>query len=288
MMDAATLRAEAEVLARSLPGLNLQARAADTAHLGAAGRKRAGTGEQFWQYRHYAQEDAAQRIDWRRSGRGDDLFVRETELETSRTVLFWCDPHAGFDWSGEPARLHKADAARISMLAAALLLSKAGERIGALGSGRTPGFGRAAGDKLAEDLLAKTAQGFPPPPKSQSIFVIASDFYDPVDVWRDRLAPLAGTSKEGILLAISDPIEETFPWRGRVRFSRPGGSLFRIFGRAETIREEYVQRYTAHFEALENMAAGMGWQLVRHSTGSPLQRCASDLKQALELFGARL
>ena len=101
-------------------------------------------------------------------------------------------------------------------------------------------------------------------------------------------APRAGTSKEGILLAISDPIEETFPWRGRVRFSRPGGSLFRIFGRAETIREEYVQRYTAHFEALENMAAGMGWQLVRHSTGSPLQRCASDLKQALELFGARL
>ncbi|WP_233356117.1 DUF58 domain-containing protein [Henriciella aquimarina] len=288
MMDAATIRAEAEVLARSLPGVSLNARAADTAHLGAAGRKRAGTGEQFWQYRHYAQEDAAQRVDWRRSARGDELYVRETELETARTVLFWCDPHKGFDWAGEPARLHKADAARIVMLAAGLLLSKAGERIGALGSGRTPGFGKAAGDKLAEDLVSRRGENFPPPPKSQSIFVIASDFYDPVEVWRDRLAPLAAKSKEGVLLAVNDPMEASFPWKGRVRFSRPGGNLFRIFGRAETIREEYLERYQAHFEALETMAAGMGWQLVRHSTGEPLQRAAAAMKQSLELFGARL
>ena len=38
--------------------------------------------------------DTAQRIDWRRSARGDDVFVRETELETARTFLFWCDPSA--------------------------------------------------------------------------------------------------------------------------------------------------------------------------------------------------
>ena len=288
MMDAATLRAEAEALARALPGVGLNARAADTAHLGAAGRKRAGTGEQFWQYRHYAHEDAAQRIDWRRSARGDDLYVRESELETSRTVLFWSDPHQGFYWSGEPTRLHKADAARICMLAAGLILSKAGERIGALAGSRAPSFGKAAVDKLAEDLTSGNGEAFPPPPRYQSIFVIASDFYDPIDVWRDRLAPLAAKSKEGVLLAVRDPIEEAFPWKGRVRFSRPGASLSRIFGRTESIREDYLARYKAHFEALEALAAGMGWQLIRHSTGTPLQRCASDLKQALELFGARL
>lgn len=288
MMDPATLRAEAEVLARSLPGINLQARAADAAHLGAAGRKRAGTGEQFWQYRHYTHEDAAQRVDWRRSARGDELFVRETELETARTVLFWCDPHPGFDWSGEPSRIHKADAARIIMLSAGLLLSNAGERIGVLGSGRSAGFGRAAGDKLAEDLVASQAAGFPPPPKTQSIFVVASDFYDPVPIWRDRLARLATRSGEGILLAVSDPMEEQFPWRGRVRFSRPGGKLFRIFGRAESIRDDYVRRYTRHFEELEQLAGSMGWQLLRHSTGTPLHHSGASLKQALERFGARL
>ncbi|MEQ9317475.1 MAG: DUF58 domain-containing protein, partial [Henriciella sp.] len=267
-MDLATIRAEAEVLARSLPGLNLKARAADAAHLGAAGRKRAGTGEQFWQYRHYAHEDAAHRVDWRKSARGDELFVRETELETARTILFWCDPHKGFNWTGQASRITKADAARIIMLAGGMLLSRAGERVGVLGSGRSASFGQAATEKLGEDLYQQGQTGFPPPPRSKAIFVVASDFYDPIEIWRERIGTLAGRSDEGILLAISDPTEENFPWQGRTRFSRPGAQLFRIFGRAETVREDYLARYRSHFEALENLAAGMGWQLVRHSTGN--------------------
>ncbi|MEO0451746.1 MAG: DUF58 domain-containing protein, partial [Pseudomonadota bacterium] len=108
MISLSTLRADAEALARQLPGLSLQAAAADLVHPGAAGRKRAGSGEQFWQYRRYAQTDAADRIDWRRSARGDEYFVRETELETARTILSWVDPNAGFDWSSDPGRETKA------------------------------------------------------------------------------------------------------------------------------------------------------------------------------------
>ena len=287
-MKLEALRAEAEAVMRALPGVNLKARAADAAHLGAAGRKRAGTGEQFWQYRHYSQEDTAQRIDWRRSARGDDVYVRETELETARTILFWCDPQEGFDWSGTPERRTKADTARILMLANGLMLSKAGERIGVLGSARKASFGKAAADKLGEDLLASGSSQFPPPPRSRAIFALASDFYDPIDVWRERLAPLARASKEGILIALSDPIEENFPWQGRVRFSRPGTPLFRLFGRAETIREQYLERFAAHAAAIENLAASFGWQYVRHSTSDDITYGAADLKQAFEAFGARL
>jgi uncharacterized protein (DUF58 family) len=287
-MELEALRAEAERVVRALPGLSLKARAADAAHLGGAGRKRAGTGEQFWQYRHYSQEDSAQRVDWRRSARGDDLYVRETELETARTVLFHCDPHQGFDWSGSSDRLTKADAARIQMLASGLLLSKAGERIGVLASQRKPSFGKAAADKLAEDLLNVSPQYLPPPPRTPAIFVVASDFYDPVDVWRDRLAPLASRSKEGILLCVTDPVEESFPWRGRVRFSRPGAELFRIFGRAESVRDAYLEKYQTHMREMEALAAGLGWQFVRHSTRQDIELGSAALKQAFERFGVRL
>lgn len=287
-MDLEALRAEAEDIVRAVPGLNLKARAADAAHLGAAGRKRAGTGEQFWQYRHYSQEDTAQRIDWRRSARGDDIYVRETELETARTILFWCDPHAGFDWSGDAGRRTKADTARILMLANGLMLSKGGERIGVLGSGRKPSFGKASADKLGEDLLNSGSAQFPPPPRARAIFAIASDFYDPIDIWRDRLAPLARASKEGVLISFSDPVEESFPWKGRVRFSRPGAPLFRIFGRAETIRETYLERFRAHAAAIEQLAISFGWQHVHHSTGDDILHGAGALKQAFETFGARL
>ena len=129
MISLSTLRADAEALARQLPGLSLQAAAADVIHPGAAGRKRSGSGEQFWQYRRYAQTDAADRIDWRRSARGDEYFVRETELETARTILSWVDPHPGFDWSSDPGRETKADRARTVLLAQSILFAKQGERI---------------------------------------------------------------------------------------------------------------------------------------------------------------
>ncbi len=40
------LRAEAEALARQLPNLNFKAEASEAAHIGSAGRRRAGNGEQ--------------------------------------------------------------------------------------------------------------------------------------------------------------------------------------------------------------------------------------------------
>jgi hypothetical protein len=104
------LKAEAVALAGDLGTLTTRARAASAAHLGSAGRRRSGTGENFWQYRRHTQEDGAERIDWRRSAREEHLFVRETELETARTFLFWVDPSPGFNWSSDPKILTKRTA----------------------------------------------------------------------------------------------------------------------------------------------------------------------------------
>ena len=286
MISLSTLRADAEALARQLPGLSLQAAAADIIHPGAAGRKRAGSGEQFWQYRRYAQTDAADRIDWRRSARGDEYFVRETELETARTVLFWTDPHAGFDWSSDPGRETKADRARTVMLALAILLAKDGERIGLLSGTRPASLGKAAADRVAEDLLSVQSPQIEPP-RGQSMAVIASDFYDGVDAWRSRLAPLAARCREGVLLAVSDPIEHDFPFRGRTRFSRPGTPLDRLFGRAETVRDTYLERLTRHEADLQALAASMGWALIRHRTDQKALRGAAALQATLEQFGGK-
>ena len=163
MISLSTLRADAEALARQLPGLSLQAAAADVIHPGAAGRKRSGSGEQFWQYRRYAQTDAADRIDWRRSARGDEYFVRETELETARTILSWVDPHAGFDWSSAPGRETKADRARIILLAQGIVFAKQGERIGLISGSRPPSLFKNAPDRRAEDMLRALAEQREPP-----------------------------------------------------------------------------------------------------------------------------
>jgi uncharacterized protein (DUF58 family) len=286
MTPAADLRAEAERLARQLPGLNFKAEASEAAHIGSAGRRRAGTGETFWQYRRHAQEDDAGRIDWRRSAKGNDLFVRETELETARTVMFWADDHPGFRWKGEGDLRTKAEEAILLMLTMAIPMSREGERIGSLGSGRRPSFGKRALDRLTTDLLRGTNGLFPAPPRAAATLIVASDFYDPIPEWSARLAPLAAKCPEGVLLAVSAPVEVDFPYEGRVKLSRPGAAIDRVLGRAETVREEYQQRFAAQREGLETLARRMGWGFASHVTGSPAIQSAARLKAELERFGA--
>lgn len=281
----ADLRAEAESLARQLPGLNFKAEASEAAHIGSAGRRRAGTGEQFWQYRRFMQEDAPDRIHWRRSAKGSDLFVRESELETARTVLFWADDAAGFRWKGAGDLRTKAEEAILLMLTMSILMSKDGERVGALGSGRTPSFGKRAVERLMEDLLRGTKGAFPPPPKASATMIVASDFYDPLLGWQAKLAPLAGRCPEGVLLAVSAPVEIAFPFEGRTKLSRPGTGEERILGRAETMRDEYMRRFTEQREGLSALAARLGWGLVTHVTGSPALSGAARLKAEIERFG---
>lgn len=287
MTPASDLRAEAESLARQLPGLNFKAEASEAAHIGSAGRRRPGTGEEFWQFRRYAQEDAADRVDWRRSAKGNELYVRETELETARTVLFWCDDSAGFRWKGEGDLRTKAEEAQLLMLAIGILMSKDGERIGALGSGRAASFGKRAIERLTDDLARGTGGAIPAPPASAATMILASDFYDPITEWQARLSPIAGKCPEGVLLAVSAPIEESFPFEGRVKLHRPGAGVERILGRAETLREDYLRRFAEHREGLRKLASQMGWRFISHTVGQPSLHGAARLKAQVESFGAK-
>src|SRR5690348_14410584 len=79
-------------LAARIPRLILEARrVASTVIHGLHGRRRAGSGETFWQYRHFTSGEPAQNIDWRRSARDDHLYVREREWEASHTIWMWAD-----------------------------------------------------------------------------------------------------------------------------------------------------------------------------------------------------
>ena len=78
---------QARSLAETMPRLILESRriAATVIH-GLHGRKRAGPGENFWQYRRFVSGEPARRVDWRRSARDDNLYVREQEWEAAHRV----------------------------------------------------------------------------------------------------------------------------------------------------------------------------------------------------------
>src|SRR4051794_38544970 len=79
-------------LARRLPALVVAAKdVAATVMYGVHGRRRAGVGETFWQFRPFVMGESTGRIDWRRSARDDRVYVREREWEAAHTVWVWID-----------------------------------------------------------------------------------------------------------------------------------------------------------------------------------------------------
>jgi uncharacterized protein (DUF58 family) len=258
-------RSEAEQLAGFLPGVLLEARRLAAYSPGVHGRRRAGIGESFWQFRDHRPEDGVRLVDWRRSARGERLYVREREREAAQTALFWLDPDPGFDWASQTKWPSKKRRALVMCLALASLLARAGERVGALGANQTRNGPRAM-ERLAIDLMSPQAST-PPAPQGRPIVVLASDFYAPAHDWGARLKTCAQSGVAGAILMIADPAEEDFPYRGRTQFEEPGGARRKVlFGRAESAQDEYRLRLSAHRAAMRQAAQGLGFLPILHRT----------------------
>ena len=142
---ATSLREQAETLAEVLPPLVTEAEhVARTVAQGLHGRRRAGMGETFWQYRRFREGDTASSVDWRHSARTSHLYVREKEWEAAESVWIWRDGSASMDYASDFAPCSKRDRATVLALALSSLLVQGGENIAPLGTGTLPATGRTA------------------------------------------------------------------------------------------------------------------------------------------------
>ena len=262
------LQYEAEALGAGLAPLLVNAeRLAAAVSLGVHGRRKAGMGESFWQFRRYTPEDSASAIDWRQSAKSQNLFVREREWEAAQSVWFWCDASAGMQFAS--GKVTKAERAKLLGLALASLLVRGGERVALFGELQAPASSRAALRRIGQTLIAQ-ANGPPLPPDSaiakNAQFVWFGDFLSPVGVIETTLRRLSRSAVTGQLVHIIDPAEEDFPYSGRVRFEDSAGLLNETIGRAETVAGAYRARFRAHAETVGALARRLGWSYIAHRT----------------------
>src|SRR5262249_36048501 len=209
------------------------------------------------------------------------------ELETARTFLFWADPSAGFHWSSAETVPFKADRALLLCMALAGALSRSGERCGALGGGRGAVSGARASGRGGEDIRNfQPGIPFPRPPKDTAAVVICSDFYSSLEDWRSALTPVAAKCRDGVLLQVCDPIEENYPFNGRVRFFRPGQDRERLIGRAESIRDGYLDRFAQRRKDMIDLAAEIGWRFLSHATREEARTPLGNLAYGFTAGGA--
>ncbi|MFX0542136.1 DUF58 domain-containing protein [Roseovarius sp. S4756] len=286
-LPAADLRARAEAEAARLPALLARAdRLAGAVLLGEHGRRRAGLGDDFWQYRPVQEGDQRRQVDWRRSARSDVEYVREREWQIAQTVMLWVDPAASMRFTSDAALPEKADRAQLLALAAAIVLDRGGERVGLSGHALPPRRGAAQIARLAailtgaegsEDYAAPNARGLPP--RARALFI--SDFLGDLDAVQRAVGEAADRGVGGVLLQILDPAEESFPYRGRAIFESIGGTLAHETLKASDLRERYLERLAARKDALRSLCRATGWVYACHHTDASPQSALLHLYRML-------
>lgn len=281
-----TLKHHAEELAAQLPPLLVEAeRVAVTVSQGVHGRRRVGQGETFWQFRQYEPGEPAQRIDWRESARSERLYVRETEWEASESVWIWRDTSPSMSYASSTAIPTKRRRADLVALALAVLLIRGGERVTLLGSGLTPAAGNATLNRLALLIDRPGAPGASLPafealPRYGQLVMIG-DLLSPLPEIEALTRRFAALGVKGHLLQVLDPVEETLPFAGRVRFEGLENEDALLMARVETIRDQYEERLKRHREGLATLTQMLGWSFGMHRTDRPATTALLTLYGAL-------
>ena len=261
--------ARSRARASLIPDLLVQAqRVANSVYSGWHGRRKRGTGENFWQFRPYVTGETQSRIDWRRSARDEFIYVQDKEWQATHTVWLWVDESPSMLFKSDQATVSKQSRALVLALAMAELLARSGERVGLLGVTK-PILSRNAAEILAEALMIKGPQtGLPKAPEvgKFSELLVFSDFLDAESSNLNILRDLTRLGLHGHAVHIIDPIEHSFPYSGRVEFSDPETGRQIVAGNAHTLKEGYKREFIAHLEGVKNSFLKMGWNLTRHHT----------------------
>jgi uncharacterized protein (DUF58 family) len=273
---------DALALSKRMPRLVLEARrvAATIAH-GLHGRRRAGVGESFWQFRPFVTGEAAQRVDWRRSARDDRLYVREREWETAHTIWLWVDRSASMGYRSELAKASKIERALVLGLALGDIFVEGGERVGVLGL-MPPRATRQITEKMAEAFVSDRSaleDDLPPaaPIATLDEAILIGDFLYPIDEISEVVNVISSRGSRGHLVMIVDPVEESFPFQGQAMLHDLEAGLSLRIGDAGAWGSAYRERMVRHRGAIADLVRDRGWTMTIHRTDRPASEAALRL-----------
>ncbi|EYB69475.1 hypothetical protein DEIPH_ctg005orf0032 [Deinococcus phoenicis] len=188
--------------------------------------------------REYQPGDEVRRIDWNVTARSGRLHVRQYREERELTAWLVVDTSASMNFGTR--RSLKRDLARDFAGVAALVVTRHGDRIGALtfgpGAGLVPPRGGRAQALAVLNLLARTApaEAAPHPPtdlaaalatvertlRRRALVFVVSDFLEGAAGWAGTLGRLAARH-DVVAVRVSDPAERTLPDVGGLRLRDP-------------------------------------------------------------------
>ena len=243
-----------------------------------------GRGLDLADLREYQPGDDVRRIDWNVTARLNTPYVREYHEDRDLTAWFLLDLSASTDFG---ARMQKQAVATGFVTALARLLTRHGNRIGALvyGNRVETMIPARAGRRHVLHLLHKMMQrteapsratklgellaGALPVLKHRSLVFVVSDFISQPG-WEKPLAEL-GRRHETIAVRVSDPLESELPDVGIVSLEDPetGEQLF-VDTHDPAFRRRYAAMSASGAAGMRESFAVAGVERLELSTEEPL------------------
>ncbi len=282
-------RVKAERLAQTLPPLILAAEHLVNAFdIGVHGRRRAGTGEDFWQFKQYGPDDPTTSIDWRQSAKREQVYIRQKEHETAETVWLWRDNSLTMDYASDLAEQSKLERATLLSMALALSLSKSGEKFGLFGQAEKASTGPTSFNRFVGRVLEMQSPSLPDLKladrlSSKSTVVLISDFLCEPSEIAETVRHFVNLGCRGFLLQIADPVEADLPFQGRTRFLSMAEEDSLTLGKVEVVRDDYQALFDAHRQELIRIAKNVSWEYSFHRTDAPASEAFAALYSALNI-----
>jgi uncharacterized protein (DUF58 family) len=278
------LQHNAQNIAALLPPLLIEAeRIAHAVHQGVHGRRRAGTGETFWQFRRYEQGDPVERIDWRQSARTDKIFIREREWEASQTAYLWADNSGSMHYASDKNLSTKSERAKLLMLALASLLLRGGEKVVWLDRRNITAHGKNGLEQIAARMGSTAGDSVPPaaPFAHHAHMILCSDFLMEPEQLEQLMRHYAALNLRGAFVHIIDPAEESFTFQGRVEMLGCENEDPLLVPNATALQETYLKHFAEHQDRLNHLARSAAWFYVQHVTNQQPHLALMQLYQML-------
>jgi uncharacterized protein (DUF58 family) len=232
--------------------------------MGEHGRRSAGAGSDFWQFRKFENGlDSPRLINWKQSAKSDGLFVRETEWSAPQTLSIMVDRSAD-NFIDHPKS--KAYVNALIALTLGYVYSDASEKV-RIDCGEFLQMDRPRDHaEIAETLMRPHNQAWQLPSANNipqnSKALLLSSFFNDVEKLSEYIPQYAERGVTGCLLQVLTKDEITFPFSGRVKFENATGSTVFQSDQARALRAEYLEKLQQNNEWLQSIVAVCGWTFL--------------------------
>lgn len=244
-----------------------------------------GSSIEFAQYRPYAQGDDPRFVDWKLFGRTDRLHLKQYEEETTMRCTILLDCSASMDYGS--GRITKFNYARMLAACIAMLLQMQRDAAGLVAYHEKlvqyvpPLSNKHHLRRIFVELEGLRPQGPTDTAgalhflgdvlKPRGMVVLISDLLHPIDEMIDHLRSLRARRHDVLVLQISDPAEQTFPFDASQTFidAESGREQYAV---PDTVREQYLENRKRHFDRIRGECLAFEIDIEEFTTSEPLDR----------------